>query len=58
MNVVLGGGFESPTRGFSVLYSCTNLRRLIKDLTKNITIVTPPLHGGFKMGSFRKRNNY
>ena len=39
-NVVPGGGFEPPTRGFSVLCSCTNLRRHIKDLTKIILPLT------------------
>ena len=40
-NVVPGGGFEPPTRGFSVLCSCTYLRRHIKDLTK---IILPLSH--------------
>ena len=56
-NVVPGGGFEPPTRGFSVLCSCTNLLRHIKDLTKIKLRWSHLRHTeDVKMATFRKRN--
>ena len=53
--MVPGGGFEPPTRGFSVRCSRTILFRPIRGLRfLRICCVTPPSHRGWLMASIRK----